>query len=105
MELVKIKPLNIVKRNWSCHEKLTRFPYYDRPTKIEITLTEAKKYHVLISEGANNYYSFHLCAMLELFNYDLSKILNLKMEGDILTFSTEYGHYQVTDLIETNTLF
>ena len=105
MELIKIKPLSIVKRSWSCYKKLTRFPYYDRPTKVEITLTEAKKFHVLISEGPKNYYSFQLCGVLEIFNYDLNKITDLKITEGILTFNTEYGTYQVGDLIETETLF
>ena len=104
MELIKIKPLNIIRRT---PDKVgnQRHPFYARATRINISLSENKKFHVLISEGAKNYYSFQLCGVLEIFNYDLSKITNLKITEDTLTFNTEYGTYQVGDLVETETLF
>lgn len=103
--MLKIKPLNIVNRSWSCYKKITQYPFYTKPKKIEVTLTEAKKHHLLILSGSKNYYSFQLCAMLELFEYDISKITNILIVDEVLTFSTGYGHYQASDLIETDTLF
>ena len=104
MELIKIKPLNIIKRTPDAMGN-QRQPFYARASKINISLSENKKFHVLISEGPKNYYSFQLCGVLEIFNYDLSKISNLKITEGTLTFNTEYGNYQVGDLIDTETLF
>ena len=51
MELIKIKPLNIIKRTPDAVGN-QRHPFYARASKINISLSENKKFHVLISEGA-----------------------------------------------------
>ena len=66
MELIKIKPLNIISRKADCFRN--RHPFYTRPDKLNITLTENKKHHVLINSEGESFYSFELNAMLELLN-------------------------------------
>ena len=93
MELLKIKPLNIIsKKTDLCG---SRYPFYTRPNKLNITLTENKKHHVLITSEGESFYSFELNAMLELFNYDINAIKDICLENNILTFSTVHGTYEV----------
>ena len=72
MELIKIKPLNIVSKKADCSMKLSRHPFYTRPNKLNIILTENKKHHVLINSEGESFYSFELNAMLELFSKRLT---------------------------------
>ena len=92
MELLKIKPLNIISRK---ADGLSRHPFYTRPNKLNILLTENKKHHVLITSEGESFYSFELNAMLELFNYDINAIKDTCLENNTLTFSTVHGTYEV----------
>ena len=98
MELLKIKPLNIISRK---ADGLSRYPFYTRPNKLNIILTEYEKHHVLIKSEGESFYSFELNAMLELFNYDINAIKDICLENNILTFSTVHGTYKVGTLIIT----
>ena len=93
MELLKIKPLNIISKK--VDRDLNRHPFYTRPNKLNITLTENKKHHVLITSEGESFYSFELNAMLELFNYDINAIKDICLENNTLTFSTVHGTYTV----------
>ena len=93
MELIKIKPLNIISKKADCY--LSRYPFYTRPNKLNITLTENKKHHVLINSEGESFYSFELNAMLELFNYEINAIKDICLENNTLTFSTVHGTYKV----------
>ena len=95
MELIKIKPLNIVSKKADCSSKLSRHPFYTKPNKLNIVLTENKKHHVLINSEGKSFYSFELNAMLELFNYEINAIKDICLENNILTFSTVHGTYKV----------
>ena len=99
MELLKIKPLNIISKKADCFKKLSRHPYYTSPNKLNILLTENKKHHVLITSEGESFYSFELNAMLELFNYDINAIKDICLENNTLTFSTVHGTYKVGTLI------
>ena len=99
MELLKIKPLNIISKKADCFKKLSRHPFYTRPNKLNILLTENKKHHVLITSEGESFYSFELNAMLELFNYDINAIKDICLENNTLTFSTVHGTYEVGTLI------
>ena len=99
MELIKIKPLNIVSKKADCSSKLSRHPFYTKPNKLNIVLTENKKHHVLINSEGKSFYSFELNAMLELFNYEINAIKDICLENNILTFSTVHGTYEVGTLI------
>ena len=95
MELIKIKPLNIISKKADCLRKLSRHPFYTRPNKLNILLTENKKHHVLINSEGKSFYSFELNAMLELFNYEINAIKDICLENNTLTFSTVHGSYEV----------
>ena len=95
MELIKIKPLNIISRKADCSSKLSRHPFYTRPNKLNIIITENEKHHVLINSEGESFYSFELNAMLELFNYDINAIKDIRLENNTLTFSTVHGTYEV----------
>ena len=98
MELIKIKPLNIISRKADC-STLSRHPFYTRPNKLNIIITENEKHHVLINSEGESFYSFELNAMLELFNYDINAIKDICLENSTLTFSTVHGTYEVGTLI------
>ena len=98
MELVKIKPLNIISKK-ADYSGNSRHPFYTRPNKLNITLTENKKHHVLINSEGESFYSFELNAMLELLNYEINDIQDICLENNILTFSTVHGTYKVGTLI------
>ena len=98
MELIKIKPLNIISRKADSGE-FCRHPFYTRPNKLNILLTENKKHHVLINSEGESFYSFELNAMLELFNYEINAIKDICLENNTLTFSTVHGSYEVGTLI------
>ena len=102
MQLLKIKPLSIIYRDITNGYKSQKTPYYSKPRKIDIIFSELKKHHVLIVENGALYYSFQLCAMLECFNFDISKIHNLEFKEGSLYFNTIFGEYQAGDLIEIN---
>ena len=93
MELIKIKPLNIISKK--ADMRLSRYPFYTRPNKLNILLTENKKHHVLINSEGKSFYSFELNAMLELFNYEINAIKDICLENNTLTFSTVHGSYEV----------
>ena len=95
MELLKIKPLNIISKKADGFENLSRHPFYTRPNKLNILLTENKKHHVLITSEGEIFYSFELNAMLELFNYEINAIKDICLENNTLTFSTVHGTYKV----------
>ena len=99
MELIKIKPLNIISKKADCSGEPCRHPFYTRPNKLNITLTENKKHHVLINSEGESFYSFELNAMLELFNYEINAIKDICLENNTLTFSTVHGTYEVGTLI------
>ena len=99
MELIKIKPLNIISKRADCPRKLSRHPFYTRPNKLNIILTDNKKHHVLINSEGESFYSFELNAMLELFNYEINAIKDICLENNTLTFSTVHGTYKVGTLI------
>ena len=100
MELIKIKPLNIIsKKADCCFRKLSHHPFYTRPKKLNIILTENKKHHILINSEGESFYSFELNAMLELFNYNINAIKDISLENNTLTFSTVHGTYEVGTLI------
>ena len=101
MELIKIKPLNIISKKAGCFGfgESCRHPFYTRPNKLNITLTENKKHHVLINSEGESFYSFELNAMLELFNYEINAIKDICLENNTLTFSTVHGTYEVGTLI------
>ena len=98
MELLKIKPLNIISKK-ADRDIGSRHPFYTRPNKLNILLTENKKHHVLITSEGESFYSFELNAMLELFNYDINAIKGICLENNALTFSTVHGTYKVGTLI------
>ena len=95
MELIKIKPLNIISKKADC----SHHPFYTRPNKLNMLLTENKKHHVLINSEGESFYSFELNAMLELFNYEINAIKDICLENNTLTFSTVHGSYEVGTLI------
>lgn len=95
MELIKIKPLNIISKKADCFRKLSHHPFYTSPDKLNIVLTENKEHHVLINSEGESFYSFELNAMLELFNYEISAIKDICLENNTLTFSTVHGTYKV----------
>ena len=95
MELIKIKPLNIISKKADDCRKLSRHPFYTRPNKLNIILTDNKKHHVLINSEGESFYSFELNAMLELFNYEINAIKDICLDNNILTFSTVHGTYEV----------
>ena len=99
MELIKIKPLNIISKKADDSRKLSRHPFYTRPNKLNIILTENKKHHVLINSEGESFYSFELNAMLELLNYEINAIKDMCLENSILTFSTVHGTHKVGRLI------
>ena len=95
MELIKIKPLNIISKKADDYRKLSRYPFYTRSNKLNIILTDNKKHHVLINSEGERFYSFELNAMLELFNYEINAIKDICLKNNILTFSTVHGTYKV----------
>ena len=99
MKLIKIKPLNIISKKADDYRKLSRHPFYTRPNKLNIILTDNKKHHVLINSEGESFYSFELNAMLELFNYEINVIKDICLENNTLTFSTVHGTYEVGTLI------
>jgi len=100
MILLKIRPLSIVYTNVTNDHKSQKSPYYNRPRNTNIVFSETGKFHVLVGEKGRLFYSFQLCAIIEVLNYDLSKIHNLTLKNDELTFSTEFGTYTAGSLIE-----
>lgn len=100
MKLLKIKPLPIVYQNITGGKKSQKTPYYNSPRNTNVVFSEAKKFHVLIYEEGKLYYSFHLCAILELMGYDLAAIKDLVFDNEELKFSTRFGTYTAGSLIE-----
>ena len=98
--LIKVKPSRINRKGKSHQCPGKKVEFYDRPNKIVIEPSTQKRHHLLIEHEGVKYYSYELNSMYVEFDYDISKIWDIKTDGVKLFFSTEFGSYQVGTLEE-----